>query len=135
MNSHYEGIRLFRKDDPILELLRKIDPVIQPVIPLYLYIYMSEVCATVKAFARTFKEKTCSKNYCKDSKRTIQVIKLLWLVFLPVVIAAAPRRICLPQVIILVVVSSLMYVGALKNAASCITALMLTTVSTITIDV
>ena len=134
MNSHYEGIRLFRKDDPILELLRKIDPVIQPVIPLYFYIYVSEVCATLKAFARTFKEKTCSKSYCKDSKRVIQVIKFLWLVFLPVVIAAAPRRICLPQVIILVVVSGFMYVGALKSAASCITALTSTTVSAITIE-
>ena len=132
MNSHYEGIRLFRKDDPILELLRKIDPVIQPIIPLYLYIYVSEICATVKAFAKTFKEKACSKHYCKGSKRTIQVIKFLWLVFLPVVVAAAPRRICLPQVIILVVVSSLMYMGALKSAASCISSLMLTAVSATT---
>jgi len=96
---------------------------------------MSEVCATLKAFARTFKEKACNKSYCKDSKRTIQVIKFLWSVFLPVVIAAAPRRICLPQVIILVVVSSLMYMGALKSAASCITSLMLTAVSANTIDV
>ena len=126
-----QGIRLFRQDDPILGLLKKFDPYIQPVIPLYVYVYLSEFSASLKAFIRTFNEKSCSRQYCKGSNRAMQVIKFLWLLYLPIVLTTSPRHVVLPQVIAVTVASALLYIGALRTAAKCISALLLTSVSVI----
>jgi hypothetical protein len=59
------------------------------------------------------------------------VIKFLWLLYLPIVLATSPRHVVLPQVIAVTVASIVLYVGALRTAAKCINALMLTAVSVI----
>ena len=129
MEALTAGMRLFREDDPILGLLNIFDPYIQPITPLYLYVYISEFSATVKAFAKTFKEKECTRHYCKNSKRSLQVIKFLWLIYLPIVLATSPRHVVVAQVCILIAASTVLYVAALRTAAKCINALMLTSVS------
>ena len=129
MEALTSGMRLFRENDPILGYLNIFDPYIQPVIPLYLYVYISELSATVQAFAKTFKEKECTRHYCKNSKRSLQIIKFLWLFYLPIVLATSPRHVVVAQVCLLFSASTVLYVAALRTAAKCINALMLTSVS------
>ena len=129
MEALTAGMRLFREDDPILGYLNIFDPYIQPIIPLYLYVYISELSATVQAFTKTFKEKECTRHYCKNSKRSLQIIKFLWLFYLPIVLATSPRHVVVAQVCLLFSASIVLYVAALRTAAKCINALMLTSVS------
>ena len=79
--------------------------------------------------AKTFKEKECTRHYCKNSKRSLQVIKFLWLFYLPIVLATSPRHVVVAQVCLLFSASIVLYVAALRTAAKCINALMLTSVS------
>ena len=131
MDVLYQGIRVFREDDPILGFLEKFDHHVQPVIPLCIYVYLAEFCASMKALIKTFTEKTCNRHYCRSSNRSMIVIKFLWLLYLPIVLATSPRHVVLPQVIAVTVASIVLYVGALRTAAKCINALMLTSVSVI----
>ena len=124
-----QGIRLFREDDPILGFLEKFDHYVQPIIPLYIYVYLSEFSTSMKALIRTFTEKTCNRNYCKGSNRSLLVIKFLWLLYLPIVLVSSPRHVVLPQVIAVIVASVILYIGALRTAAACFNALTLTSVS------
>ena len=59
------GMKLFRENDPILGYLNIFDPYIQPIIPLYLYVYISELSATVQAFAKTFKTRSAQDTIVK----------------------------------------------------------------------
>ena len=109
--------------------MAQIDTVHLPIVPIYVYMYISELYATTRAFARTYKEKACNRHYCKENRRAIQIIKSIWLLFVPVLLTVSPRRLCLPQAIVIVLVSIFMYVNALKKAASCVSSLMITAVS------
>ena len=117
--------------DPIVNVMGRIDKVQLTIVPIYLYMYVSEIFVTAKAFARTFKEKACNKHYCIQSRRAIQIIKFIWLIFVPLLLIVSPRRLHLPQAILIVMVSVIMYVSAVKTAASRFSSLMSTVVRTL----
>ena len=132
MDDLFQGFKRYYVHDPIIDVLGRIDRVQLLIVPIYLYMYVSELCATAKAFARTYREKTCNRHYCKQSRRAIQIIKLIWLFFVPLVLIVSPCRIHLPQAILIVMVSIFMYISALRTAAACLSSLLTTAVRVLT---
>ena len=130
MDDLFQAIKWYYNIDPVINVMGRIDKVQLTIVPIYLYMYVSEIFATAKAFARTFKEKTCNKHYCKQSHRAIQIIKFIWLLFVPLLLIVSPRRLHLPQAIFIVIVSVFMYISAVRTAASCFSSLMITAVRT-----
>ena len=128
MDDLLQGIKWYYDHDPIVDVFARIDKVTLPMVPIYCYMYIAELCATTKAFARTYREKNCSRHYCKQSRRAIQIIKLIWLIFVPLVLIVSPRRLHLPQAVLIVVVSLFLYVNALRTAAACLSSLWNTAV-------
>ena len=124
-------IKWYLDNDPVVKIMTKIDTVNLAIVPIYIFMYISELYASSRAFTKTFREKTCNKHYCKENRRAVLMIKFIWLVFVPLLLTTSPRRLCLPQAVVIVLVSIGLYVNALRKKASCMNALMTTVVSLI----
>ena len=124
-----ESIKWYLDNDPVVKIMGQMDTVNLPIVPIYIYMYLSELYATTRAFTKTFRERACNKQYCKESRRATLMIEFIWLFFVPLLLTTSPRRLCLPQAIVIILVSICLYVSALKKKASCMNALMITVVS------
>ena len=132
MDDWPKAVKVHFESDPVVEFLRKIETIHLPIVPLYIFMYVSELYVFLRAFAKTFKEKACTKAYCRENRRTMMMIKFIWLVFLPLLLITTPRRLCLFQAVILALISIALYISALTKKASCRSALLTTTVSELT---
>ena len=132
MDDWPKAVKVHFESDPVVEFLRKIETIHLPIVPLYIFMYVSELYVFLRAFAKTFKEKACTKAYCRENRRTMMMIKFIWLVFLPLLLTTTPRRLCLFQAVILTLISIALYISALTKKASCRSALLTTTVSELT---
>ena len=63
MDDLFRAIKWYYNIDPIINVMGRIDKVQLTIVPIYLYMYVSEIFVTAKAFARTFKEKACNTAY------------------------------------------------------------------------
>ena len=132
MDEWPKAVKVHFESDPVVEFLRKIETIHLPIVPLYIFMYVSELYVFLRAFAKTFKERACTKAYCRENRRTMMMIKFIWLVFLPLLLTTTPRRLCLFQAVILALISIALYISALTKKASCRSALLTTTVSELT---
>ena len=129
MDEWLKAIKWYFENDPVVRILNKIDTIHLPIVPLYIFMYISELYVFLRAFAKTFRERACSKAYCCENRRAMMMIKFIWLVFVPLLLTTTPRCLCLFQALIITLISIALYVNALRKKASCISALLTATVS------
>ena len=135
MEQWLAAILWYFENDPVVKIMNKIETIHLPFVPLYIFMYVSEMYVFLRAFAKTFRERACSKSYCRENRRAMMMIKFIWLVFIPLLLTTSPRRMCLLQALILTLISIALYVSALRKKASCINALMTAAVSLYTLQI
>ena len=57
MDDLLQGIKWYYDHDPIVDVFARIDKVTLPMVPIYCYMYIAELCVTAKAFALAPTEK------------------------------------------------------------------------------
>ena len=129
LDDWLQAIKWYLDNDSVVRIMTQIDTVNLPIVPIYIYMYISELYASTRTFTKTFREKACNKQYCKENRRAVLMIKFIWLFFVPLLLTTSPRRLCLPQAVVITLVSIGLYVSALRKKASCISAFMTTAVS------
>ena len=135
MEQWLAAIIWYFENDPVVRIMNKIETIHLPLVPLYIFMYVSELYVFLRAFAKTFRERACNKSYCRENRRAMMMIKFIWLVFIPLLLTTSPRRLCLLQALILTLISIALYVSALRKKASCINALMTAAVSLYTLQI
>ena len=129
MDEWLAAITWYFENDPVVRILNKIETIHLPIVPLYIFMYISELYVFLRAFAKTFREKACNKSYCRENRRAMMMIKFIWVVFIPLLLTTTPRRLCLLQALIITLISIALYISALRKKASCISTLMTAAVS------
>ena len=127
MDEWPKAVKVHFESDPVVEFFSKIETIHLPIVPLYIFMYVSELYVFLRAFTKTFKERACTKTYCRENRRAMMMIKFIWLVFVPLLLTTTPRRLCLFQALILALISIALYISALTKKASCRSALLTTT--------
>ena len=115
-------------NEPLVDIASQIDNEDLPIIPITIWLYVSQLYSTLRALAKASSDlRASTKHQCRESDKKIQLIKLLWLVFLPLMLYISPRRLCWPHAITIMSLYLMFYINSLTKAASCASLLIIIT--------
>ena len=57
-----ESIKWYLDNDPVVKIMGQMDTANLPIVPIYIYMYLSELYTTTRAFTKTFRVKLAISN-------------------------------------------------------------------------